>query len=126
VIAGLFGSEFADRRQYAESIASQHDDIGGLTIDDTRNLGIGNELDRVCTACIFGNTDIVVIRVTVKRCIDDVLKDRSESDGVENVRFFLGGEIDAFGIASSFDVEYAGVRPDVLVITDEEAAGVSG
>jgi hypothetical protein len=126
VIAGLFGGEFADRRQYPESIASQHDDVGGLTIDKARNFGIGNELDRVCTACIFGNTDIVVIRVTVKRYVDDVLKDRSESDGVENVRFFLGGEVDAFGIASSFNVEYAGVGPDVLVIADEEAAGVCG
>lgn len=40
--------------------------------------------------------------------------------------FFFGGEVDAFGIAASFDVENAGVRPDVFVVADEFTVRVGG
>lgn len=41
-------------------------------------------------------------------------------------RFLFGGEVDAFGVAASFDVEDAGVGPDVFVVANEFTVRVSG
>lgn len=40
--------------------------------------------------------------------------------------FFFGREVDAFGVAASFDVEDAGVGPDVFVVADEFTVRVGG
>ena len=124
MVARLLGSKLANRGQHTERIARQHDDIARLTIDDTRDLGIGNELNGVRAAGVFGDVDIVVVGRTVCGVVDHVLEDRAEPDGVEDLGLFFCGEVDAFGVAPSFDVEDAGVGPDVLVVTDKETVGV--
>ena len=44
------------------------------------------------------------------------------------INIWLGflGKIDCFGVAAALDIEDAGVGPDVLVVSDELAGGVSG
>ena len=46
VVLGLLRRQPADRRQHAEGVAGQKDDIGRM-IGDARNLGVGDELDRI-------------------------------------------------------------------------------
>jgi hypothetical protein len=126
VVASLLGSELANRGQNTKGITSQHNDIARLAVDDTRDLGIRDELDRISATRVLRDTDIVVIRSPIRRAIDDVLEDRAEPDSVKDLGLFLGGEVDAFGVTPSFDVEDAGIGPDVFVVADEETVGVGG
>ena len=50
-------------------------------------------------ACIFCESSVVIIRLSGFRIEYDVLKDGPKSDGIKDVGFLFGGEIDAFGIA---------------------------
>lgn len=126
VVAGLFRRELAHRRKNTESVAGQHDDVLRLRIDRTRNPGIGDVLDRVRASCVLGDADIVVVWYPGVRVVDDVLEDRTEADGVEDLGLLLGGEVDALGVAAALDVEDTSVGPDVLVVTNEETVRVSG
>ena len=58
--------------------------------------------------------------------VDDVFKNRSVVEGIVNVGLGFFGEIDGFGVATSFDVEDSGVGPDVFIVSDEHAGGVGG
>ena len=124
VVASLLSSQLADRWENAESVASEHDDVLGLTLDNARNTGVGNELDGVRAPGVLGDANVVVVGFTRNDVIDDVLKDRTETDGVVDLRLLLGGKVDALGIAPTLDVENTIVRPDVLVIPDQLAVGI--
>ena len=39
--------------------------------------------------------------------------------------FFFFGEVHAFCIATTFEVKYAGIRPTVLIVTNQFAIGIS-
>ena len=43
-----------------------------------------------------------------------------------NFGLFFGGEVDAFGVTSSFDIENASIRPNMFVVADEFALRVCG
>jgi hypothetical protein len=105
VVAGLFRSKLADRGKDTKSVAGQHDNVGGLAVNDARNLSVGDKFDGVCATGILRDTDVVVFGNTVQWVVDNVLEDTAVFDGVENIGFLLGGQIDALGVASTFDVE---------------------
>lgn len=126
MVAGLFRGQSANGRKNTKGIACQHDDVGGLTVDNTRDLSIGDKLNRVGATSVLSDADIVIIRNSGNRAVDDILKDAAKFDGIENVRFFLGREIDALGVTSAFNVKDTSVRPDVFVVTDEKAVRISG
>ena len=126
MVAGLLGSEFADRGQHTERVASQHNDVARLTVDNARNLGVRDELNRVSATSVLGNADIVVIGRAICGAVDDVLEDGAEPDSVEDLGLFFCGKVDALGVTPSFDVEDTGVGPYMFVVTDEETVGVSG
>jgi hypothetical protein len=89
-------------------------------------MGIGDELDRIGAARVLSDADVIVVWHTVRRVVDDVLQDRAEPNSVEDLGLLLGGEVDALGVAPSFDVEDACIGPDVFVVADEEAVGIGG
>ena len=124
VVASLLSSQLADRWENAESVASEHDDVPGLTLDNTRNTSVGNELDGVRAPSVLGDADVVVVGFTRNDIVDNVLKDRTKPDGVVDLRLLLGGKVDALGIAPTLDVENTVVRPDVLIIADQLTVGV--
>jgi len=125
MITGLCWGEAGDRRENTKGIASKHDDITWLAIDDAGDLGIWNVLNGVCAASVFGDADVVIVGNAVRGIVDDVLENRAISNGVIDIRFLLGREVDTLGVAAPLDVENTCVRPDVLVIADEEAIRVS-
>lgn len=126
MVLSLFGGEAGYGGEDTESIASEHDDVGGLTVGDTWDLRVGDVLDRVGTTGVLGDGDVVVIGYTVGGVVDDVLEDRTEFDGTVDLGFLLGTEVDALGVASTLNVEDTGVGPDVLVVADQQSVGVGG
>ena len=125
MIAGLLWGKFANRWENTKSIAGQHYDIRRLTLDLTRNLGIRDVLDRIRTPCVLSNANVIIIRRAGDRVVHYVFEDAAKADGVVDVGFLLGGEVDAFGITTSFDVKDASIGPDMLVISDEKTVRVS-
>lgn len=125
MIAGLLGGELAHRRKDSKGIAGEHDDIGGLCVCQARNSGIGYSFDGICTTGVLGDADIIVVGSAVDGIVNDVLEDATEFDGVEDLRLFLRGKVDAFCVAATFNVEYTGVGPDVFVVTNKLSLRVS-
>ena len=107
-----------------EDIILMWTDVLGLTLDNARNASVGNDLDGVRAPGVLGNADVGVVGFTRNDVIDDVLEDRTETDGVVDLRLLLGGKVDTLGVAPSLDVENTVVRPDVLVIPDQLAVGI--
>ena len=126
MVTGLFRSQSANGRKNSKGIASQHDDVGGLTIDNTRNLSVGDKLNRVGATSVLSDADVIVIRNSGNRAVDDILKDAAIFDGVEDIRLLLRREVDALGVTSALNVEDTSIRPDMFVVTDEKTVRVSG
>ncbi len=125
MIAGLLWGKFANRRENTKSIAGQHDDIRRLTLHQTRNLGIRDVLNRIRAPCVLSNANVIIIRSAGDRVVHYVFEDTAKADGVIDIRFLLGGEVDAFSITTSFDVKDASIGPDMLVVSDEKTVRVS-
>lgn len=124
VVAGLFRGELADGRKHTESITGQHDDVSGLLVNNARDLSVGNVFDRVSATSILSDADVIVIWNARHGVIDDVLEDATVANGVVDIRFLLCGEVNALGVASTFDVEDTSVGPDVLIVTNEETVRI--
>ena len=88
-------------------------------------MGLGNELNWVGTTGVLGNADIIIIGAPGNGTVHHILEDATESDSVIYFRFLLGRKVDAFGIASTLDVENTRVRPDMFVVTNQKAVGIS-
>ena len=55
---------------------------------------------------------------------DDVFHERAGLDGIVDIRFLFGIEVDAFGVTAAFKIEDAPRRPAVFVVADELAVRV--
>ena len=124
VVHGGFLGEARDGGQHAERVSREEDnDAGGGT--DTLEHGIVDVFDRVGNARVLGDTRVGVIGLAGPGRDDDVLSDRTKTNGVVDVRLALFGKVDALGVAAALDVEDVLVRPTVLVVADKPAGGVS-
>jgi hypothetical protein len=97
-----------------------------LAVSETGDFGVGNVIYGICTSSVFGDGDVIVIGRPIHRVVDNVLENGSEANGAVDLGLLLGGEVDALGVAATFDVENTSVGPNVLVVADELAIGVSG
>ena len=126
VVAGLLRRQLTNGWENTESVASEHDDVGRLLVDQAGNPSVGDELDRVSASSVFSDANVIVIGDTVDGVVDDVLENSTETNGSVDLGFLLSGKVDALGVASTLDVEDTLVGPDMLVITDQLAVRVSG
>ena len=55
---------------------------------------------------------------------ENILQDTSEFEGSVDLRLLLFRQANAFGVATSFDVENTIRSPTVLIITNESSLGV--
>lgn len=85
MVLSLFGSEARDGWENTEGVAGEHDDVGWLSVGDTRDLGVLDVFNRVSASSVFRDGDIVVVGDSVGRVVDDVLQDGSELDGSEDL-----------------------------------------
>ena len=136
MVLRLFGCEAGDGGKDTERVAAKHDYVRRLSIGDTRDFGIRDELDRVGAARVFGDRHIVVIRLPVGRVVHHILEDRAKSDSTKDLGFLrvrqrkahgamnrthlVSGEVDALGVASSLDVEHPGITPHMLVVPNQQ------
>jgi hypothetical protein len=97
-----------------------------LTVDNTRDLSIGNILNGVGATSVLSDADVVIISNSGNRAEDDILKDAAIFDSIENIRLLLRREVDTLGITSALDVEDTSVRPHMFVVTDEKTVRISG
>lgn len=125
VVLGLLFGELRDRGQDAVGVAGEENDIGRVSTD-ARELGVRNLLDRVRASGVLGKRSIVIVWDTGGLVVRNVLKDRAELDGIEDLGLLLSREADALGVATAFDIEDTVVGPNVLIVTDEASVGVSG
>lgn len=123
---GLGGVELGDWRENPASVASEENDVLGVSVRNTWNLGVVDILNWVGATGVLGESDIIVIDETGLWVEDNVLKDGAELDGVVNIWLLLSGETNALGVAASLNVEDTGVGPAVLVITNELSVLVGG
>lgn len=120
VVAGLLGRELAHRRKHTKGVASQHDDVAGLAVDRARYMRVRDELNRIRTARVLGDADIVIVGRTRSRVVDNILEDAAKADRVVDLGLLCGGKVDALRVTATLDVKDTRIRPNVLVITDEQ------
>ena len=125
MVACLLGREFADGREHAECITREHDDIARLAVDGAGYVRIRDKLDRIRASCVFRDADIVVVGSPRCGVVNNVLEDTAKADSVVDLGLFGCGEVDGLGVASTLDVENTSIRPDMLVVADEQTAWVS-
>ena len=78
---------------------------------------------RVADPGIFGFT--VVVKVYLAVCIKhQVFKQGIPSDRTIDIRLCFFTQLDAFGIASALEVEYAVIVPSMFIITDQGTFGI--
>ena len=124
VVHRLLGRQLADRRQHAERVAGQEDDVAS---DGRRRTGSWRW---GCTRSGSEQRVFSVIDVSAKSTsrvvsvVDDVLEHRAEADRVEDLRLASRRQVDRLGVAAALDVEDAVVGPAVLVVADQLAARV--
>ena len=125
VVACLLWREPAYRWEDTERIACKHDNVAWLAVDHARYVRVRDKFNRIRAARVLRDANIVIVGRTRSRVVDDVLKDATKADRVVDLGFLRGGEVDALGITTTLNVEDTSVGPDVLIITDEKAPGVS-
>ena len=79
---------------------------------------IWNEFDGVAGPRVFRVFFAVVIGNPRDRIERHVLQDAAEPDRVIDLRFLLRRQAYRLGVTAALDVEYAVVRPAVLVVAD--------
>ena len=110
-----------DGRHDAEGVGGQHDDVLRLPGAAGRR-GVGDEIERVGRARIFGLRLVVEVGLSRHSIEDDVFQNRAEARACgEDLRLGLGREPDAFGVAAAFEIEDAVRTPAVLVVADQRA-----
>ena len=119
----LLGGEQADRRQHAERVGGQHDDVGSGWPARPVAAGVRDELERVAAARVLGQAVVVEARRCRRAVEDDVLQHRAEPRrGGVDLRLGRGVEPDHLGVAAALEVEDAVRTPAMLVVADQRAA----
>src|SRR5262249_25796418 len=117
VVHRLGRRELAYRRENAEGIAGEKNDVAGMA-GDAGNFGVANELNRIGSTRILRDAGVGEVDAMGCFLVYHILQDRSKSKGLENLRFRLRREIDGLGIAAAFNVKDTGVGPAMLVVSD--------
>src|SRR5437763_650931 len=107
-------AQTADRRQHAERVAGQEDDVGRVA-GDAGDASVANELDRVGAAGVLRDARVGEIDGPVVPQ-GHVLQDGAEPECGEDVRLVLGREVDRLGVEAALAVAYAVVAAAVVVV----------
>ena len=124
MIHRLLRGQPRDRRQNAIGVGGQEDDVLGHRPQILLRR-VRDEVDRVGTAAIFRQRVIVQVDLAAFLVDHDIFQHRAEPlGGGEDLRLGLGRQVDHLGIAAALEIEDRLVRPAMLVIADQGAAGI--
>jgi hypothetical protein len=65
-----------------------------MRIGDTGNLGVGDIVDWISATRVFRQSRIVIVDDTCAGIEDNIFKNRTETNGIEDLRFFLDRQSD--------------------------------
>ena len=123
VVHRLGQTEPADRRQHAEGVTREKDDVSRMP-RHAGDLGMVDKLDRVARARVLGDRAVPVIGLTRLGVEHHVFEHRAEPDRPVDLRLFLLAQVDALGVATSLDIEHPFISPAVFVVADQLAPGI--
>ena len=124
VIHRLLPGELGDRRQHAEGVGRQEDDVPGVPAASARHV-VADVRQRVRRARVLGDALVLELHLPAVGIEHDVLEDRAEHlRGPVDVGLALRREVDDLGVAAPLEVERAFAAPAVLVVADEPARRV--
>ena len=119
VILSLLRCQNRYRRQYAECICRQEDNVLRCGSRRDRTYDVLNMIDRVGYTGVLGYA--LIREINLAFCIQsNVLKQSVAFDRIVDVGFGLLVQVDNLSVAAAFEVEYAIVIPAVLIITDQQ------
>src|SRR4051812_44917024 len=125
MVHSLLRRQARDGRKNAEGIRGEEKDILRMATN-AGDDSVVDEFNGVGGPGIFRVADVGVIRYAGRRIEHHVLEHRTIADGVEDLRLLFLGEIDALGVASPFEIEYAGRAPAMLVVADKVPQRIGG
>ena len=124
MIHRLIGRQLRDRRKDAVSVSGEHDDVPGHAAHVLVGR-IGDEVDRIGAAAILGEAGVVEIELASDIVHHHILEHGAEPlRGRENLGLGVFGQADHLGVAAAFEIEDRGIGPAMLVVADQDAAGV--
>src|SRR5437868_6834870 len=123
MVERLVRRQFAQRRQDAERIAGQEEDVPRMTAAP-REHRTGDVVERIAGAGILGDLIVVVIGSARRRVENDVFQYGAEPERIPDLRLARGRQADGLGVAAPFEIEDAMVRPAMLIIANEAALGI--
>src|ERR1700728_4376360 len=91
---------------------------------DARNYRILDEVHGVGGTRVLGLAIVVIVRRAGGGIQGDVLQHAAEAERVPDLRFVLFRKLDAFGVASAFEVENPVGAPAMLVVANKVARGI--
>ena len=125
VVLSLLRSQDGYRRQYAECICGQEDNLFRCRSCGNRAYNLLNMVDGIGYTGVLRYALIIEIdlSISIQRY---VLQQSVALDGVVDIRLGLFVQIDNLRVASAFEVEDTVVIPAVLIITDQQTFGICG
>ena len=123
VVLGLLMVKNRNRRQYAECVSAQEDNLLCSGTLRFRPLDVLNMIDRIRNTSVLGYALVSEVYLSVLvNCY--VFKQSVACDSAVDVGLRLFVKIDNLSIAAAFVVEDALVVPSVLVVADELTFGI--
>ena len=125
VVHRLRRRELGHRRQHAERVRGQEDDVLRVA-GDRGQLRVRDRVEDVAAARVLGERRVVVVDDVRGRLVLDVLEHGAELERVPDVGLLLLRQLDHLRVAAALDVEHALVGPAVLVVADQQPLGIGG
>ena len=124
VVLGLLRSQDGNRRQYAECVSRQEDNVLCCRCRGYRAYDVFDMVDRVRYTGVLGDT--LVSEINLAFCINGyVLQQSVALDCIVDIRLGFLIQVDNLCIAAALEVEYAVVIPAMLVVADQQTLRVS-
>jgi len=120
VVHGLLRVQLGHGGQHTVGVASQEDDVLGVTADGW-DLDVPDMLKRVANTGVLREAKVLVVDDTLfslSALVHGVLNDSAELDGIENIGLLGARETIGLGITATFNVEDVLICPNMLIITD--------
>ena len=121
VIHRLLRAQLRDRRQHAERIGCQHDNVFRCA-GDARGRSVRDEVEWIAGPGVLGMRSVVEIEMAGCRIDYDILQPRAEALGRGvDLGLSLARELDHLGVAAALEVEEAVLAPAMFIVADQSA-----
>ena len=119
VVHRLLWGQLGNRRQHAERIGRQENDVLGV-VTPARDDGVRDVVQGIRSPSVLGDRRVVEIDLRGPFVQNHVFQDGPEHlCRAVDLRLAFEGKLDRFRVTSALEVEHAPTAPPVLVVSDE-------